>query len=544
MTRPVRSIAVIFVALFASTLAAAGRSTYPTAAVAADHELASQAGVEILHGGGNAVDAAVATSFALSVVRPFSCGIGGGGFMVIYLPDDPERGRVETAINYRETCPSGVGPETFVDLPPEASREGGLAVGVPGTVAGLLHALERYGTMERREVLEPAIRIARAGYERDAAHREASEVLEGRGGPLPIEPQARVLERIAELGRAGFYEGPVAEAVIRAVQKAGGVMTLEDLAGYEPRETEPLRFEFRGRTMLGMPPPSSGGVAIAQIFGFLERVEYGDDGDLLTSALGLHALAEAFKHAFAERAAGLGDAAFVDVPVTEMLSDERIGKMAGAFEPARTLKTEAYGDVGEPVERGGTSHFSIVDRWGGAVACTETINTHFGSLVRVEPFGFFLNNEMNDFTTRPGEPNAYGLRQSAKNLPEPGKRPLSSMSPTIALNDSGAVSIVAGASGGPRIITGTAQAMLRVILEDAAAPEAVAAPRLHHQWLPDRLIAEPAFDAGLIEGLRERGHDVTRSGGESVVQLIRRARAGEGWTAGSDPRKGGKPGGY
>ncbi|MEM7622098.1 MAG: gamma-glutamyltransferase family protein, partial [Planctomycetota bacterium] len=542
---------------------------YPSAAVAADHPLASQAGVEILRAGGNAVDAAVATSFALSVTRPFSCGIGGGGFMVIYLPDDPTHGRVVTAINYRETAPRAIMPNTFASLPAAASRKGGLAVAVPGTVAGLLHALERYGTMDRAAVLAPAIQLARWGYPLDTAHKDANTRIAANSSPPCVADQADALRRIAALGRDGFYRGPVARAIVNATHpethpethhknnhantasKRGaggsraGVITMEDLRRYRVRETPPLRSDFKDLAILGMPPPSSGGVAIAQVLGFLDHLspERSPGQSPFDGPESAHALVEAIKFAFADRAQFLGDPAFSDVPTELLLSEGRIAGMTGRFNPSATLGTDAYGDTAPPAQDGGTSHLSVVDRWGGAVACTETINTTYGSGVVVEPFGFVLNNEMDDFTTKPGEPNAYGLMQSGKNLPARGKRPLSSMSPMIVLDENGSVEIVAGASGGPRIITGTLQAVLRVVYEDADAQTAVDAPRLHHQWLPDVLTIEPGLGGlSLAEGLRARGHATREAGSGSVVQLIRRVEGG--WSAGSDRRKGGRPAGY
>ncbi|HRQ72698.1 MAG TPA: gamma-glutamyltransferase [Phycisphaerales bacterium] len=554
---------------------------FPHGAVAADHPVASEAGAAMLRAGGNAVDAAVAASFALSVVRPQSCGVGGGGFMVVYLPGDPVRGRVATAINYRETAPAAATPDMFVRAGDEhASTRTGLAVAVPGTVAGLLHALERYGTMERAAVLAPAIAAARDGFAADGAYaaaaREAARSMsdeekrrssflwgtllrEGEvraGDRIVNEPQARLLEAIAERGAAAFYDAP---DVPGAVAAAGGIITPEDMLGYAPVEVSPLGFEFAGRRFLAMPPPSSGGVAMAQTLLTLERlagpmgVPRVPEGDFA------HLLVESFKHAFADRAEWLGDPAFVDVPVERLLSAEYLDARAGAIERGRTRPPHAYGTRGAvgdepaapPPDDAGTSHLCAVDQWGGAVACTETINLSFGSRITVEAWGICLNNEMDDFTARPGEPNAFGLRQSARNAPAPGKRPLSSMSPTIVLDAEGGVVAVAGAAGGPRIITATAQCLLNALMHGMSAGDAVAAPRLHHQWAPDRVLYEAgragAADAqagrdGLIASLAARGHEVERTEGIGVAQLI--VRVPTGWDAACDPRHGGRPAGH
>jgi gamma-glutamyltranspeptidase/glutathione hydrolase len=551
--------------------------------VAADHPLASEAGAKILRAGGNAVDAAVASSLALSVVRPYSCGIGGGGFMVVRLADDPttpEPGDpLEVAIDYRERAPMAMTPGHFEDLPEDASRFSGSAVAVPGTVAGLLHALERYGTMDRRAVLAPAIRLARDGFALDHSAVDAADELAAFldagdetprgaaflrarlagggaasvGDTLRLPEQARALELIAERGRDGFYAGEVAAALVRAVRDAGGVMTLDDLARFQPTEGPPMVGEAFGRRWVCMPLPSSGGVTMLQILSILEQ-----RGDLWRGVdrrdpAYLHALVESMKHAFADRAALLGDPEFVDVPVDRMLDPARLRAAASRIDPARTFAPPRYGVASPPPTDGGTSHVSVVDRWGNAVACTETINLVYGSRVAVPAFGFVLNNEMDDFLTRRGEANAFALVQDERNLPAPWKRPLSSMSPTIVVDAGGRVEAVAGASGGPRIITGTLQALLNTLVWGLDAREAVGAPRVHHQWRPDAVYVEtvvwpgqagwPLLDAAARAALEARGHAFASRREVGVVQLVRRARGGEGWEAASDPRKGGAPAG-
>lgn len=562
-------------------------AVFPRAAVAADHELASLAGAEVLAAGGNAVDAAVATSLTLSVVRPFSCGIGGGGFMLI---DAPAAGPA-LAINYRETAPAAVGPDYFQSLGRDgASLTGPHAVGVPGTVAGLMHAHERFGTLPRRRVIEPAIRAARQGFIADAAYvgavRSAVRRLSGdpswperfpyawkqllgagrvRVGDLITNPRhAEALELIARDGAGAFYRGPIAREIVATVRREGGPLSDQDLLGYAVAEGAPIRTRFGDCEIVTFPPPSSGGLAMAQVFGLLER-EMAQATPPLTGDPPVHtpvwtaAVIEAFKHAFADRAAFLADPRFVRVPVERLTSPAYLDELAARTEPGLPRPIEGYGSgaAAAPLPTdGGTSHLSVVDADGGAVACTETINTEFGSLVFVERYGFFLNNEMDDFTTRRGGANSYGLRQSDANLPAPGKRPLSSMSPTIVLRlgdlppGTPRVRAVAGASGGPRIITGTTQALLNALVLGMDASAAVEHPRVHHQWQPDQVSIEGIRDGGagampaqeaIAQWLHDRGYAVVPAGGESTVQLILSTPAG--WEAASDPRKGGKPAG-
>ncbi len=549
---------------------------YPSGAVAADAWEASEAGAEMLRRGGNAVDAGVASSFTLSVVRPYSCGIGGGGFMLLYLRPEAGGAPVMRAINYREVAPGAMGPDYFEGKPEGASERGGASVGVPGTVAGLLHALERYGTMDRATVLAPAIRAARDGFIADEHFvRSASEIVSwyraapgrterfpfvwerylkrgtvAQGDRIRVPEQAVALELIRERGVAGFYEGPVASAVVDAVRRTGGDLTLDDLRSYRVVDGAPLLGSFGGRTMLTMPPPSSGGITMQQAMGIIERAG-GFGGASLDDPAYAHRLVEGLKHAFADRARWLGDPAYVEVPVGPLLDPAYLGSRAAMFDPDRTLATDAYGTASVPVEDGGTSHVSVVDRFGNAVACTETINLRFGSMVGVAPFGIVLNDEMDDFLSRRGTVNAFGLTQSERNLPAPGKRPLSSMSPMIVLDgpdpSSASVEVVAGASGGPRIITGTLQVVLNVLVHGMSAFDAVAAARVHHQWQPDAVFLEPSLRGTPIEsGLAARGHEIRERPEIGVVQVIRRARVDgvQVWDAASDPRKGGRPAGH
>ncbi|MHC5004398.1 MAG: gamma-glutamyltransferase family protein, partial [Planctomycetota bacterium] len=397
----------------------AAAPVYRHGAVAADHPVASLAGLEMLQLGGNAVDAAVATSFALSVVRPYSCGIGGGGFMIIHDPGRDGSVPVQVAIDYREVAPAAVGREYYQRLQArtgrdELSRFGPHAAGVPGTVAGLLWALEHYGTLDRETVLGPAIRAAEEGFAADRSFVDAARGLRDRlqthpwakpgasflieelcrGGGLQVGdeirnlPQARALRLIAEHGRPGFYEGPVARAIVEAMGAAAeevgaGAITAADLAAYRPRVMTPLRGEFRSWTVLAMPPPSSGGVAMLQIFGILQRRADVLDGAAHQGPDYVHLLAEAAKHAFADRAQWLADPDYAPVPVDRLLGEDYLDGLAASIDMAATKDRFAYGSV-EPLPLdAGTSHLSVIDGRGMAVSCTETINLQFGSLVTV-----------------------------------------------------------------------------------------------------------------------------------------------------------------
>ncbi|MFG0293260.1 MAG: gamma-glutamyltransferase family protein [Phycisphaerales bacterium JB050] len=590
---------------------------YRHGAVACDHPVASRAGATMLELGGNAVDAAIAASFTLSVVRPYSCGIGGGGFMVVHLTDDPTTAvsgdPISVCIDYRERAPMAMEPTWFEDRPKADSRLSGHAVGVPGTVAGLLYALETYGTLSREQVMAPAIRAAREGFDADAHFVNAlNGLLEESGysiqtdGTLSLRPgstnavqranamhlfwrfgpesnrdryepvevgdrltnleQARVLEAIAEGGVKAFYEGPIARRLVDAVQDAGGPLALADLSRYKPVKADPLEGRFntpdREFTILGMPLPSSGGITIVQTLGIFTQYCNQMQGHVGTSPLEapsptdpdfVHAMTECLKQAFANRALWLADPETETVPVEELLSAEWFEEGADRLHPERAFPTDHYGlkTTGSTqaalslLDDSGTSHLSVVDQWGNAVACTETINLVWGSRVLPVGLGFCLNNEIDDFTTRRDQPNAFGLTQSEANLPAPGKRPLSSMSPTIVLDSQGRVVAVAGASGGPRIITGTLEVLLHTLLFGDDAWTAVARGRFHHQWLPDQLRLEPALLATqpqLQTEMEERKQTVGTISEVGVVQLIRRVEGG--WQAASDPRKGGEPAGH
>jgi gamma-glutamyltranspeptidase/glutathione hydrolase len=546
---------------------------YQHSFVAADHPLASEAGVEILKQGGNVVDAAVATGFALSVVRPASSGIGGGGFMVIW---DAAK-KQATAIDYRERAPARATRDMYVDpadrtkVREDASRYGPLAIAVPAHVAGLCFALKEHGSLDLKAVLAPALRLCREGVPVDPHHsnvqREVLNLFQKRPGFSErfatlnrlylnggkawrsderfFSPLGPVLERISAGGADGFHQGPVAEAIVGEVRRGGGLISLDDLAAIKPTVREPLTGRFGDLQLFTMPPPSSGGVALLETLQILESSERRWPERNLSklpfvAPERLHLLTEAFKHAFADRATYLGDPDFADIPFRRLISPEHAAQLAARIDLAHTQVPERYGRFTLPND-GGTSHFSIIDAAGNAVACTETINNSFGSLIVEPTFGIILNNEMDDFTAHPDIPNGSGLRQSAANAIAPGKRPLSSMTPTIAVRDGRAVFAV-GASGGPRIITATTQVLLNLIRYEMSPEQAVSAPRLHHQWFPDRLELEPGFDRDVARGLYGLDHVVGQTNEGAAVQAV--SRRPDGLRGGSDPRKHGRPAGH
>ncbi|MCH2162287.1 MAG: gamma-glutamyltransferase [Phycisphaerales bacterium] len=553
-----------------------GQVSYANGAVAADSPVASQAGVTILKAGGNAVDAAVATGFALAVTRPFSCGIGGGGFMIVYDPEAEEGQGKAWALDYRETAPARVDPDYYAEQAKTASGYrpslyGGRASGVPGEIPGLLAAHSRWGTLDLPTILAPAIAAATDGFEIDASYLGAIRRVEAirrkhpdlrpvsqwlwehlcGSGKLAIgdrlrQPElAAFLKRLAEFG-LDAWNGPGADTaapLVAGVNRAyDGMMSVDDVQNYAPRWRQPIivRDVFQDYDALLMPPPSSGGVVMAQVMQMLQlRLDELDNPPMDSPAFA-HLFAEALKHGFADRARYLADPDFAPVPIDELRDPERIKLTARSIDLTKTQPTTTYGVVAPPPADSGTSHYSVIDSNGMTVAATETINGTFGSLLVIPEIGVVMNNEMDDFTTIRGEANLFGLRQSDWNLPEPGKRPLSSMSPTILLRN-GETAVTAGASGGPRIITGTLQVLLRIIYEGRTPVDAVSAPRIHHQWLPENLLLEEQA-LHLQPSLEAYGHDIKTTGGVGVVQAIRVHE--DGFQPASDPRKGGQPAGY
>lgn len=556
---------------FAADDAISNARVYQHGVVAADHLAASEAGAKILREGGNVVDAAVATSFALSVVRPASCGIGGGGFMVIW-----DAGKQKAvALDYRERAPADASARDYGDAADAGHDEpvsvrGGMAVGVPGTVAGLCYAAEKYGTLPIVQLIQPAIDMCRNGIEIDAHDIEVQastlqkirthKDYDSRFAPLVERylnggtkwkigdrfhsPQLAVLEQIADHGAAGFYEGEVAVAICSTVTSESGKMQLSDLQKYAPTERDALQASFHRQRLITMPPPSSGGIALLQTLQSLEAWEKAEQISLQSlghnSADYIHVVTESLKHAFADRAEFLGDTDFVEVPVAKLLSAEYAAQIAGHIDRQKTRPMQDYGRFFAN-DDGGTSHFSIMDADGNAVACTETINLTFGSFVVVPEFGILLNNQMDDFAANPGKANAFGLIQGEANAIAPGKRPLSSMTPTIIIED-GKATYACGASGGPRIITATLQSLLNHTVFGMPVDQAVAAPRFHHQWSPDEVLLEPELFQTVSTPLQARGHITKRASSLAATQGA--ALETSQLTGGSDPRKHGLAAGY
>jgi gamma-glutamyltranspeptidase/glutathione hydrolase len=493
----------------------------PSGAVAADHPLASEAGAEVLRRGGNAVDAAIAAALSSGVVQPAGSGLGGGGFAVVVLPDGAAH-----VLDFREVAPAAATRDMFAGG--ASSTIGGLAVAVPSEGIGLAELHKRFGVATMDVIAAPAIQQASAGFE-TGAHL-ASGLLQtpemaALFGPGNVRAGlADALRAWVSTGGEAFRSGWVAQDMVDAARAAGGVLTMADLAAYEVVERAPLRGTWGDRTVVTMPPPSSGGVALLQLLG------------ATAGGVSEHCSVEAAKHAMADRSAFGGDPDFVPVDATRLISAARIDAIRADCGP-RTFPPDHYAPPAAPPVDGGTLHISVMDGSGLAVALTTTINTSFGSRVIAPKSGILLNNEMDDFAARPGQPNAFGLVQGESNAIAPGKRPLSSMTPTVVLDAAGRPELVVGASGGPTIITSTFQ-VTRAILEDGATPDAaVGALRWHHQWLPDMLFVEPGHpDAA---ALADAGHTLKEGKAFSAVQVVQ--RVGEGFSAASDPRKGGAP---
>lgn len=506
-------------------IAAAQVATGSHAMVASQEAQATRIGLDVLKAGGNAVDAAVAVGFALAVTLPRAGNIGGGGFMVVHAADRDEN----VAIDYRETAPTATTADVFLGPDGEAdqakSRDSGLGVGVPGTVAGLSLALSRFGSgkFALRDLVAPAVRLAREGVPvtgdlldslRSGAPRlarfaaTARVFLKDGGAPAPgdtlIQDElAQVLERIGQEGPGAFYGGPVAGRIVQAVRGAGGRMTLEDLKDYAPVIRKPVTGTYRDFQVVSMPPPSSGGIHLVEMLNILE----GYPSQLIgsRSPQALHLQIEAMKLAYADRALHLGDADAVAVPVDLLVSKRHADDLRRRIDPARATPST---EIGVPASGGNTTHFSVVDEAGNVVANTYSLNFNFGLGLVADGTGILLNNELDDFAAKAGAPNAFGLLGGAANAPGPGKRPLSSMSPTIVFRDHRPV-LVTGAPGGSRIITTVLQVVVNALDGGMAVGDAVAAPRLHHQWWPDEVVAEPFFPPAALAELAAMGHKVT-----------------------------------
>ncbi|MEO8881340.1 MAG: gamma-glutamyltransferase [Gemmatimonadaceae bacterium] len=531
----------------------------PHAMVASNSLLASDAGLEILRAGGNAIDAAVATGFALAVTHPEAGNLGGGGYMLIRLNDGRSFG-----LDYREIAPLASTRNMFLDSHgkvTERSQIGHLASGVPGSVAGMATALARYGSMSLAQVMAPAIRLADSGFVVDSVLEESirgnSEKIASFAGAALFLPNgkppalgslfrqpalANTLRAIASNGPAAFYGGKIADEIAAEMKHGGGIMTKEDLARYAPVWHAPLTGTYRGYTLLVMPPSSSGGITVLETLNILEQFPAAPAG----SALGYHLMAEALRRAFIDRNTKLGDPAFVQVPVTELTSKGYARERAASIDIRHATKTGAFGSAKS--EGFNTTHFSVVDDHGNSVATTTTLNDLYGSGVYVADVGIFLNDEMDDFAAQPGQPNMYGLVQGEQNAILPGKRMLSAMSPTIVIDPKGQLLMVIGSRGGPRIITSVTQVIVNVIDHHMSFVDAMSEPRIHHQAWPDQLRYEPnGLSFATVDTLRMMGHTIEAAGfspGGFVGRVIMVGRVADGWEGVVDPRTSGGAAGY
>lgn len=497
--------------------------------VVAQEAIAARIGADILKAGGNAVDAAVATGFAMAVTYPRAGNIGGGGFMVIHL----QRNRQDVAIDYREMAPAAITRTSFLneqgDADPQKSVANGLAVGVPGTVAGLALAHRKYGSgkFTLAQLIAPAVVLARDGFIVDGdladtfhtarplfarwpssakVFLKADGQTYGKGDRLIQTDLAHTLEAIGKNGPSAFYQGPIADKIAAAVREGGGVMTADDLKAYRAVERAPARGRYRGYDIISMPPPSSGGLHLIQILNILEGYDLKKSGAATPETA--HHLVEAMKRAYADRAVYLGDPDFVKVPTRALMSKHYATSLRTGIGEQATPSTSIRN--GNPVraESVNTTHFSVVDRFGNAVSNTYTLNLSYGNGLIADGTGVLLNNEMDDFAAKPNTPNTYGLVGADANAPAPRKRPLSSMTPTIVLKK-GKVFLVTGSPGGSRIITTVLQIISNVIDHGMDIAQATSAPRLHHQWLPDQVSAERGYSDATLKALEARGHKVT-----------------------------------
>ncbi len=516
--------------------------------VVSNSTVASEAGDEILRAGGNAVDAAVATGFALSVSHPIAGNIGGGGFMVIRLPD----GRAY-ALDYRETAPAAATREMFVGsdgkADPARSRDGHLAAGVPGAVAGMADALRRFGTMPLARVIAPAIRLAEQGFVVDSmltlSIRRTSTQLKKWNGELffradgaPLEPGdtlkqpdlARTLRRIAERGAREFYEGETADLLVAEMQRGGGIITKRDLATYEAVWREPLRGRFKGYEVITMPPPSAGGIVLLETLNVVSGV---DPMPPFGSARYVHLMAETFRRAYIERNTLVADPDFVKVPVARLLAPSHADSLRATIDMTHASATPA---TLPPVEGQHTTHYITADKAGMVVSTTTTINDLMGNKVVVRGAGFLLNDEMDDFTAAPGQPNLFGLVMGERNAVAPGKRMLSSMTPTIVVSPDGRPFMATGGAGGARISTTVTQLVLNALGNRMGIADAMRAPRFHHQAWPDKLQLEKGgFSQAVRDSLTAMGHAIEEAG--PIVNAMGLMRVNGKWQGVPEPRR-------
>ena len=509
-----------------------------SAMVVSAHPEASRIGIEVLKAGGNAVEAAIAVQFALAVAYPVAGNIGGGGFMVIRMAD----GEINS-LDFREKAPLKAFRDMYLDkngdADPNLSRHGHLASGVPGVVDGMIQAFNRYGkNIAFSDLIQPSIDIAENGFK--LSHRQAKNLnikksdfdkyntmpsalapdVKFNGGQQLVQKDlAKTLTAIKDKGRAGFYEGDVANKIVAEMERGGGIISLADLAKYKAQWRTPIQSNYRGYDLISMPPPSSGGIALSQLLSSIESMPIKSMGFQKPSTI--HAMVEAERRVYADRATHLGDSDFYDVPINSLIDESYVqGRMADFDKSKASISDSIAAGVIAPKESEETTHFSIVDQWGNAVAVTTTINGGYGSKVIVGEAGFLLNNEMDDLSAKTGVPNMFGLIGNEANAIEPEKRMLSSMTPTIVAKD-GKLFMVVGTPGGSTIITSVYQVISNVIDHGMTLTEAVAAKRFHHQWKPDVIFAEEnTFDSLIVLDLETMGHQVEKRGNIGRVDAI------------------------
>ena len=521
--------------------------------VASQEAIATKIGLDILKQGGNAIDAAVAVGYALAVTLPRAGNLGGGGFMLVYLADKKQ----VVAIDYREKAPAQASRDMYLDengeVVPNLSTFHGLAIGTPGTVMGLEHARKTFGTMSREQLIAPSIKLAKEGIVVTADLSNSLNALKERlskwpntreifykqdgsnyqpGDILKQKDLAKTLSIISKEGEKGFYQGEIAKAIATSIQEANGVVSEKDLENYNVVEREAIQGTYRGYEVFSMPPPSSGGVHIVQILNMLENYDLAAMGH--NSAQHIHTMVESMRRAYADRSLHLGDSDFVSVPVKTLTSKKYAKQLVATIDPNKaTSSKDIQPDADLPYESDQTTHFSVVDKWGNAATNTYTLNYSYGSGIVAKGTGVLLNNEMDDFSSKPGHANGYGLIGGEANSIAPGKRPLSSMSPTVILKDN-ALFMVTGTPGGSRIITTTLQVISNVIDYDMNIAEATSAPRIHHQWLPDYIRIESGLSADTIKLLEEKGHQLKVQSTMGSTQTIMKSDVG--LYGASDPR--------
>ena len=527
-----------------------------TGIVSSQEALASGAGASILAAGGNAIDAAVATAYALAVTLPQAGNLGGGGFLVFW--NQPERRGY--ALNFREMAPRRAHKDLFLNADGSVNRKLAtrslLSTGVPGTVAGLLKAQERFGALSRSEVMAPAIRLAEQGF---PVYPVLADSLKRAAPLLQADPSAKAiyyksdgepyaageilrqpllaatLRRIAQQGRSGFYQGPLAQELEILMRQGGGLMDRQDLAAYTAPWVEPVQGNFRGLKVLSMPPPSSGGVTLIQMLNLLEPFDLAGMG--LNSADSIHTLVEAMNLAYRDRNSELGDPDQVKVPVPRLTSKAYANSLRSLIRPQRhTPSADLGGTAPLPANSTNTTHLSVADQQGSLVALTTTLNFAYGNGVAIPGTGVLLNNEMDDFTSKPGVPNAYGLVQGEKNAIAPGRRPLSSMTPTVVLNADGSPWLATGTPGGSRIITTVLQVLLNRVVHGLNLATSVLSPRIHSQLWPDRVQIEQGISPDTINLLEQWGHAIQRSRAMGSANSVEVQTSG-GSLGVADPRR-------